>query len=87
VAGGPKLETEMDAFQLASDAIGEGAVGVDMGRNIWQSDHPVAMIQAVREIVHRGASVREAKELFERLKKVKEPGSGESGPGKLKNRV
>ncbi len=73
VAGGPKLETEMDAFQLASDAIGEGVVGVDMGRNIWQSDHPVAMIRAVREIVHKGASVREAKEMFERLKKAREP--------------
>ncbi len=73
VAGGPKLETEMDAFQLASDAVGEGAVGVDMGRNIWQSDHPVAMIRAVREIVHRGASVREAKELFDQLKKSGEP--------------
>ncbi len=67
------METEMDAFQLASDAVGEGAVGVDMGRNIWQSDHPVAMIRAVREIVHRGASVREAKELFDQLKKSGEP--------------
>jgi len=73
VAGGPKLETEMDAFQLASDAVGEGAVGVDMGRNIWQSDHPVAMIRAVREIVHANASVREANELFEETKKRKEP--------------
>ncbi len=73
VAGGPKLETEMDAFQLASDAVGEGAVGVDMGRNIWQSDHPVAMIRAVREIVHGNASVREANELFEEAKKRKEP--------------
>ncbi len=73
VAGGPKLETEMDAFQLASDAIGEGAVGVDMGRNIWQSDHPVAMIRAVREIVHGNASVREAKEVFEQAKKGREP--------------
>ncbi len=73
VAGRPKLETEMDAFQLASDAVAEGAVGVDMGRNIWQSDHPVAMIQAVREIVHGGASVREANELFDRLKKAGEP--------------
>jgi len=73
VAGGPKLETEMDAFQLASDAVGEGAVGVDMGRNIWQSDHPVAMIRAVREIVHANASVREANELFEEAKKRKEP--------------
>ena len=73
VAGGPKLETEMDAFQLASDAVGEGAVGVDMGRNIWQSDHPVAMIRAVREIVHANASVREANELFEEARKRKEP--------------
>ncbi len=73
VAGGPKLETEMDVFQLASDAVGEGAVGVDMGRNIWQSDNPVAMIRAVREIVHGNASVREANELFEEAKKRKEP--------------
>src|SRR2546427_797570 len=60
VAGGPKLETELDAFQLAYDAIQEGAVGVDMGRNIWQSDHPVPMIRAIREIVHGGSTVREA---------------------------
>ncbi len=73
VAGGPKLETEMDAFQLASDAIAEGAVGVDMGRNIWQSEHPVPMIQAIREIVHQGASVREAKEIFEEAKNSRKP--------------
>ncbi len=73
VAGGPKMETEMDAFQLAHDAIGQGAVGVDMGRNIWQSDHPVAMIRAVREIVHGKASVREANEVFEEARRTKEP--------------
>ncbi|HZD12430.1 MAG TPA: 3-hydroxy-5-phosphonooxypentane-2,4-dione thiolase [Candidatus Binatus sp.] len=65
VAGGPKLETEMDAFQLAHDAIAEGAVGVDMGRNIWQSEHPVAMIKAIRGIVHENATVREAKEAYD----------------------
>jgi 3-hydroxy-5-phosphonooxypentane-2,4-dione thiolase len=70
VAGGPKLETELDAFELAHDAISEGAVGVDMGRNIWQSDHPIAMIRAVREIVHNGASVREAQRVFEESKKA-----------------
>ncbi len=70
VAGGPKLETELDAFELAHDAIGEGAVGVDMGRNIWQSDHPVAMIRAVREIVHNGGSVREAQRVYEESKKA-----------------
>jgi 3-hydroxy-5-phosphonooxypentane-2,4-dione thiolase len=73
VAGGPKLETEMDAFQLAHDAISEGAVGLDMGRNIWQSEHPVPMIRAIREIVHKNASVREAKELYEQAKRSREP--------------
>src|SRR5437899_4275245 len=73
VAGGPKLETELDAFELAHDAIADGAVGVDMGRNIWQSEHPVAMITAIREIVHNGASVREAQQAFEETKKTKTP--------------
>ena len=73
VAGGPKLETELDAFQLAYDAIAEGAVGVDMGRNIWQSDHPVAMIRAIREIVHKGSSVREAQGVYEDTKKSTTP--------------
>src|SRR5439155_13846976 len=48
VGGGPKPETELDAFELAHEAVSEGAVGVDMGRNIWQSEHPVAMIKAIR---------------------------------------
>jgi len=73
VAGGPKLETELDAFELAHDAIQEGAVGVDMGRNIWQSDHPVAMIRSVREIVHGGATVREAQEVYNQSKNTKQP--------------
>jgi putative autoinducer-2 (AI-2) aldolase len=68
VAGGPKLETEVDAFQLAHDALQEGAIGVDMGRNIWQNDHPVAMIRAIRAIVHEGATVKEASDLFNQTK-------------------
>lgn len=73
VAGGPKLETELDAFELAHEAIAEGAVGVDMGRNIWQSENPVAMIQAIREIVHKNASVREAQRVYEESKKTAGP--------------
>lgn len=65
IAGGPKLATELDAFQMTYDAIRLGAAGVDMGRNIWQNDHPVAMIKAIRAIVHEGATVREAEEVFE----------------------
>ncbi len=60
VAGGPKLKTEADAFELAYDALREGAVGVDMGRNIWQNESPVAMIKAIRAIVHENANAREA---------------------------
>jgi len=64
IAGGPKLETELDAFKMAFDAITKGAVGVDMGRNIWQNPHPVAMIKAVRAVVHEGAQPEEAWEIF-----------------------
>jgi putative autoinducer-2 (AI-2) aldolase len=60
IAGGPKLETAMDALRLAHDAMRAGAKGVDMGRNIWQSPDAVGMIKAIRAIVHDGASVKEA---------------------------
>lgn len=68
IAGGPKLETELDALKLAHDAIQKGAVGVDMGRNIWQSEHPVAMIKSVRAVVHKKASPEEALEVFKKNK-------------------
>ena len=60
VAGGPKLDTDRAALELARNAIDQGAHGIDMGRNIWQSDHPVAMLRALRSIVHEKATVREA---------------------------
>ncbi len=68
IAGGPKLETDLDALQMTHDAIEEGAVGVDMGRNIWQSDTPVPMIRAVRAIVHEKATVKEAAALLKGAK-------------------
>lgn len=68
IAGGPKLDSELDALKLAHDAVSRGAAGVDMGRNIFQSEHPVAMIQAVRRIVHEGATPAEAHALFLELK-------------------
>ncbi|MBL7075768.1 3-hydroxy-5-phosphonooxypentane-2,4-dione thiolase [candidate division KSB1 bacterium] len=70
IAGGKKLP-EREALKLAFDAIQKGAVGVDMGRNIFQSDHPVAMIQAVRAVVHENASVDQAYDLFESVKSSK----------------
>ena len=71
IAGGPKLK-EKDALQLTYDAIKAGAVGVDMGRNIWQSDYPVPMIRAVRAIVHGHQNVDQAYDLFKKLIKVPE---------------
>jgi len=53
IAGGKKLE-ELEALKMAYDAIQAGAAGVDMGRNIFQSEAPLAMIQAVRKVVHEG---------------------------------
>lgn len=60
IAGGPKLETEMDALELAYKAMRSGAKGVDMGRNIWQSPRAAGMMRAIRAIVHEGASVKKA---------------------------
>jgi 3-hydroxy-5-phosphonooxypentane-2,4-dione thiolase len=59
IAGGKKLP-EPDALKLAHDSIIHGAVGVDMGRNIWQSDYPVAMVKAVRAIVHKNVDAEQA---------------------------
>ena len=67
IAGGKKLP-EADALEMCWKAIDQGAAGVDMGRNIFQSEDPVAMIQAVRAIVHDGASAEQAFQMFNDLK-------------------
>lgn len=64
IAGGKKLAKEIDVLELTFNAINEGASGVDMGRNIWQSEHPIAMIKAVRSIVHEDFSIKEAADLL-----------------------
>lgn len=63
VAGGKKLP-ELEALQMAEAAIGEGAAGLDMGRNIFQSNAPTAMIQAVRAVVHDNYSALEAHQMY-----------------------
>jgi len=65
IAGGKKLE-EREALTMAYKAVSDGASGVDMGRNIFQSKWPVEMIQAVRSIVHEGKTDSQAWEWFER---------------------
>ncbi len=67
IAGGKKLP-ELDALEMAWKAIDQGAHGVDMGRNVFQADDPVAMVQAVRAVVHENAKPKEALDLYETLK-------------------
>jgi putative autoinducer-2 (AI-2) aldolase len=68
IAGGKK-QPEKEALQMAYDAIHAGAIGVDMGRNIFQSTSPVGMIKAVNAIVHKKATPKEAYDLFKSNKK------------------
>lgn len=70
IAGGKKLP-ELDALKLAYNAISKGARGVDMGRNIFQSQAPLAMLKAVRAIVHEGLKPEQAFEMFNDLKSSK----------------
>lgn len=67
IAGGKKLP-ELDALKMAYKAINQGALGVDMGRNIFQSEAPIAMIQAVRKVVHENIKPEEAFEFYKELK-------------------
>ncbi|MFZ0455531.1 MAG: 3-hydroxy-5-phosphonooxypentane-2,4-dione thiolase [Ignavibacteriaceae bacterium] len=70
IAGGKKIP-EPDALKMAYNAIQQGAAGVDMGRNIFQAESPVAMIQAVREVVHNNETPEKAFEFYNDLKNKK----------------
>jgi len=67
IAGGKK-RPELDALKMAYNAIDQGASGVDMGRNIFQSDSPVGMMKAIRAIVHGNEKPEKAFDLYESLK-------------------
>jgi putative autoinducer-2 (AI-2) aldolase len=65
IAGGPKCETEREVFDFVADGIQKGAIGVNLGRNVWQHPHPVPMIKALRAIIHQGATAAEAQGIYE----------------------
>jgi len=65
MAGGPKVDTELQVFEFVHDGMEKGAIGVNLGRNIWQNDYPVAMIRALRTIIHDNGTVEEANDIFE----------------------
>jgi putative autoinducer-2 (AI-2) aldolase len=68
IAGGPRVDTEREVFDFVHDGLEKGAIGVNLGRNIWKHEYPVAMIQAIRTIIHDNATPREAEQLFNQLK-------------------
>ncbi|MDD2778205.1 MAG: 3-hydroxy-5-phosphonooxypentane-2,4-dione thiolase [Methanocellales archaeon] len=72
IAGGPKVESELEVFEFIHDGIQKGAIGVNLGRNVWQNEHPVAMIKAIRSVIHEDYTPKEAQDLFDSIKEGKQ---------------
>jgi putative autoinducer-2 (AI-2) aldolase len=68
IAGGPKTATQREVFDFVYDGMQKGAIGVNLGRNIWQTEHPVAAIRAIRAVIHDNYTPEEAQSLFEQVK-------------------
>ncbi len=71
MAGGPKCETELEVLDFVHDGICNGAIGVNLGRNVWQNPHPVAMARSLWGVIHENMKPKEAFELFKELKRGK----------------
>ena len=68
MAGGPKCETELEVMEFVHDGLTRGAVGINLGRNVWQHPYPVAMMRALRAVVHDNATPKQAMDLFNEVK-------------------
>jgi putative autoinducer-2 (AI-2) aldolase len=64
IAGGPKCETELEVFEFVHDGMQKGAIGVNLGRNVWQNRYPVGMARALRALIHENASPKQALEIY-----------------------
>ncbi len=64
MAGGPKVDSELEVFEFVYDGMQSGAIGVNLGRNIWKNNYPVAMIKAIKAIIHENATPNEAQLIF-----------------------
>jgi putative autoinducer-2 (AI-2) aldolase len=71
IAGGPKTETQLEVFEFVYDGMQKGAIGVNLGRNVWQTENPVGAIRGIKAIVHEGYTPKEANDLFEQVKAEK----------------
>ena len=68
MAGGPICETVLEVLEFVYDGMQKGAIGINLGRNVWKNPDPVAVAKALRAIVHKGANVKEANEIYEETK-------------------
>lgn len=68
IAGGPACDTELEVMEFVYDGMQKGAIGVNLGRNVWKHEYPVPMIRALRAIIHDSARPNEALEIFNELK-------------------
>src|SRR4030043_645022 len=68
IAGGPKADAQREVFDFVYDGLQKGAIGVNLGRKIWETKHPVAAIRAIRAIIHEGYTVQEADDLYNQIK-------------------
>jgi 3-hydroxy-5-phosphonooxypentane-2,4-dione thiolase len=71
MAGGPKTETQKEVFDFVYDGMQKGAIGVNLGRNVWQTENPIAAIRGIRAIVHDNYTPQEALDLFNQIKSGK----------------
>ena len=71
MAGGPKCETELEVMEFVYDGLQRGAIGINLGRNVWQHPHPLAMMRALRAVVHEKATPAEAIDVYNAVKSGK----------------
>lgn len=70
IAGGPKCESELEVFEFVYDGMQKGAIGVNLGRNVWQNPHPVAMMRALNGIIHDGLNPKQALDRYRELQET-----------------
>ncbi len=63
IAGGPKTDDALEVLNFVRDGIDKGAIGVNLGRNIWQHYDPVGMAKALRAVIHENAAPKDALDL------------------------
>jgi len=71
IAGGPVCETELEVFEFVYDGLQKGAIGINLGRNVWKHPQPIPMMCALRSVIHDNKTPKEALEMFQELKSAK----------------